>query len=447
MHFPFPKDFLFGVSSSACQIEAGCHEGGKGEDVGEHYFQIFPEKYFGADPNKAADFYHKYPQDIAMMKQLGVKCFRFSISWSRICPHGPDEVCQAGLDYYEDVIDHLLAADIIPFFDLWHCDLPYWVIERGGLLNRAFVDWFETYARVVFAALGKKVPYWSTINEPAVNIFSAYSAGSNAPFHQDMTEAITACHIGILAHYAAVKAYRETGLSGKIGAVINMEPVYAWTCDPKDIAAADRKQAFYTGWWLDPMLKGHYPDVLMDYPFVTEKLPKGAADELAKCFVPCDFMGINYYNPGYACYQKNEKLDYKTMHNDALVHDDYGFCFYPQGIFDLLMYLKETYPGVDVIITENGFGKKKWGNLDEELEDDYRIDCIREHLRAVSRAWQAGAPIKGYFHWTIMDTSELYAGGYNFMFGLTQVNFETLERRPRKSWYYYQKIIAQGTVD
>lgn len=447
MRFSFPKDFLFGAACSACQIEAGCNEGGKGEDVCEHYYNLYPEKYFGGDPNKAADFYHRYPQDIQMMQQLGLDAFRFSISWSRIFPDGPDSLCQAGLDYYSRMIDCLRAANIEPFFDLWHCDLPYWVIERGGVLNPAFVDWFRSYAAAVFDALGQKVHYWATINEPSINIMSSYAYGSNAPFHTDMDEAIKACHNGILAHYAAVQEYKKRNLPGKISAVIHMEPVYAWSLDQKDIEAAARKQAFYTGWWLDPILKGHYPDILKPYPYIMDKLPQGYEQQLAENFLSADFIAINYYSPGYARYRDDGALFYETMDNKALPHDDYGFCFYPEGLYDLSMYLTQTYPGKDIFIVENGYGKKKWGNLVEEREDDYRIDLIRQHLRALSRACQAGAPVKGYFHWTIMDTNELYAGGYHYIFGLTQVNFETLERIPRKSWYYYQNVIKNRSVE
>lgn len=447
MKFFFPKDFLFGAACSACQIESACNEGGKGEDVGEHFYKVFPEKYFGGDPNKSADFYHRYPEDIAMMKELGLKVFRFSIAWSRVFPNGPEDLCQAGLDYYSDMIDKLKEAGIIPFFDLFHCDLPYWVIEKGGILNPEFIDWFATYAEAVFKQLGNKVDYWSTVNEPSINCMASYAYGANAPFHTDMGEAIQACHNMILAHYRAIRIYKELGCIGKIGAVIHMEPVYAWTADPKDVEAADHKQAFYTGWWLDPMLKGHYPKSLMDYPYLVEKLPSRYQEELDELFVPCDYMGINYYNPGFAKYVDDGNLYYETKYDDTLPRDDYGFISYPQGLFDTLMYLKNTYPGTDVFITENGYGKKKWGNLQEEREDDYRIRYMREHLRELSRACEAGAPVKGYFHWTIMDTNELYAGGYNYIFGLTQINYETLERIPRKSWYYYQQIIKQRMVE
>lgn len=447
MKFYFPDNFLFGAACSACQIESGCNEGGKGKDVGDHFFKIYPEKFFGGDPTKSADFYHKYPQDIEMMKELGLKAFRFSISWSRIFPEGPDRVEMRGIEYYSDIMDKLRAAGITPFFDLYHCDLPYWVIERGGILNPEFIEWFAIYAKTVFEHLGNKADYWCTINEPSINCMASYAYAANAPFHSDMNEAIRACHNMILAHYKAVKIFKESGCRGKIGAVIHMEPIYAWTIDPKDQQAAERKQAFYTGWWLDPMLKGHYPEVLKDCNYIMDMLPEDYQKDLSDNFIPNDYIAINYYSPGYAKYVDDGKLFYETMHNDKLQTDDYGFFVYPQGLFDLCMYLKDTYEGKEIIITENGIGKKKWGNLEQEREDDYRIEYMREHLRSLSRAITAGAPVSGYFHWSIMDTNELYAGGYNHIFGLTQINYETLERKPRKSWYYYQQVIKQGMVE
>ena len=447
MDFKFPSDFIFGAACSACQIESGCNEGGKGEDVGEHFYTVYPEKYFGGDPNKSADFYHKYPEDIKMMKELGLKAFRFSISWSRIYPNGPDEVCQAGLDYYSDMIDRLKAEGIMPFFDLFHCDLPYWVIEMGGILDPRFIDWFTAYAETCFRALGDRVDYWCTVNEPSVNCMASYAYGSNAPFLKDMKLAIRACHNMILAHYSAVRIYKSLGLGGKIGAVIHMEPVYALTMNEQDREAAKRKQAFYTEWWLDPMLKGHYPEILMDYPYITDMLPEGYQRELDENFIENDYIAINYYSPSAAEYVDNGELCYNTVRDEALPRDDYGFRFYPQGLYDTVMYLTDKYEGKDIFITENGIGIKKWGNYDEELEDGYRINYMREHLRSLSRACVAGARVKGYFHWSIMDTNELYAGGYQFMFGLTQVRYDTLERVPRKSWYFYQQVIAQGRVD
>lgn len=446
MSFLFSKDFLFGAACSACQIEAGCHEGGKGEDVGEHYCKLYPEKYGASDPEASADFYHRYPEDIQNMKELGLECFRFSISWSRIYPNGPEEACQAGIDYYSRVIDTLRAAGMVVFFDLFHCDLPYWVIEKGGIVDPAFSQWFYVYAKTCFEAFGDRVDYWCTVNEPSINCFAAYAYGTNAPFMKDMTLAIRASHNMLLSHYRVLKLYRSMGLKGKIGAVVHAVPVYGATPEEMDQQAAERKWAFYSGWWLDPMLKGEYPACLMDYPYLKDKMPPHYAEELRENFEPNDYIAVNYYGPSYAKYQENEKFNYESVERD-LPMDDYGFRMYPQGLFDLVTDLSRRYPDKEIIISENGIGKKKWGNYEEELEDGYRVDYLREHLRALSRAMQTGAKVKAYLHWSIMDTNELYAGGYQYMFGLNQIRYDTLERVPRKSWYYYQSVIKNRRVD
>ena len=446
MKYSFPKDFLFGAASSACQIEAGCHIDGKGEDVGEHYYKLYPEKYFGADPDKAADFYHRYPEDILDMRRLGLKCFRFSISWSRIYPCGPEKVNERGLRYYRDVAQKLKEAGIKVFFDLFHCDLPFWVIEAGGILDKRFISWFSDYARTCFAYLGDLVDYWSTVNEPSINCFGAYAYGTNAPFLKDMSLAIKASHNMILAHYAAIRIYKETGFSGQIGSVIHFEPVYPASDSEEDALAAARKRDFYSGWWLDPMLTGKYPAALVKTPYIAEMMPAGYERELADNFVPNDFIAVNYYSPALAAFDPEKPLGYRSV-DPELPRDDYGFFRYPQGIFDTVTYLNATYPGKNIFISENGIGVLRTGEKEKDLHDGYRVDYLREHLRALSRAIGAGAPVKGYFHWTIMDTNELYAGGYKYLFGLTQVDFDTLERTPRDSWYVYRDIIADGGLD
>lgn len=447
MKFEFPKDFLFGCASSACQIESGCYEGGKGEDVHQHYAPLMPEKYGdNTDPDRSADFYHKYPEDIKLMQELGLNAFRFSISWSRIYPNGPEEVCQAGIDYYSDMIDKLKAAGIVTFFDLWHCDLPYWVIEKGGLVVPEFIDWFTTYAKTCFEAFGDRVDYWSTVNEPDINVKLAYLTAHTAPFIKDPDLAYKVCHNMILAHYKTVKLYKSLGLKGKIGAVTYVVPFFPASSDPKDIAAAERYQAEHSGLWLDPMLKGHYPELLMNWPYFVEKLPTGANEELRENFIASDFIGVNYYNSGIARYVDDGRFCTQYADDELLKKDAYGFTISPAGIFDALMYLHKTYPGKEIFITENGVSRQKTGDYEAELEDDYRIIYMREHLRGISRAISAGIPVKGYFHWSFLDTNEIYAGGYKYIFGLVQVRYDTLERFPRKSFSYYQKLISDGFV-
>ncbi len=446
MYFKFPKDFMFGAASSAVQTESGTNEGGKGEDVVDHYYKLEPEKYNFGDPAKSADFYHKYPEDIQLMKELGLKAFRYSISWSRIYPNGPTEVNQAGLDYYSDMIDKLLEAGITPFFDLWHCDLPYWVDKMGGVPNPEFIDWFATYAETCFKAFGDRVAYWSTVNEPNCNVWAAYSWAVTPPFEKDIRKSVLASHNMVLAHYKAVRIYKSLGFKGKIGAVIHQQLTYSLTLDQKDLDATDRSMSYYSAIFPDAMFLGHYPENLVDHPFFAALLPEGYQKDLDDNFIPSDFFGINYYSASVTAYVQNGELDYED-YNGNVTKDAYGFIVNPQGMYDIIMYAQKRYPGMELVISENGISRSKWGNYEEELEDDYRIEYIRENLRAVARAVEAGAPVTGYFHWTFLDTNELRNNGYDKIFGLVQVRYDTLERVPRKSWYYYQQIIAKNAVN
>ena len=437
MKFTFPKDFMFGAATSAVQIEGGIHEGGKGEDFHSDNYKKNPALYKYSDPAKNADFYHKYPEDIKMMKDLGLKCFRFSISWSRIFPDGPYKVCQEGVDYYNRVIDELKKNGIKAFFDLWHCDMPLWLVKLGALTNSSFVDWFSYYAKTCFEAFGDRVDYWCTVNEPNINCVSKEAGGDKYTFFNMM-----------MAHYQAVKIYKSMNLPGQIGAVIHVIPYYSLSMDKKDADAADRAMAFYAGRGLDPMYKGYYPEVLLKEKEFINSLPPDFEKLMKENYIEADFIGVNIYGPEHVAYGEGEHyLKYKKIINKNTPKDDYGFEYYPQGIFDTLAYLSDNYPGKNIIITENGIGVKKWGNYEEELHDDYRINYMREHLRSLSRAIKAGFPVIGYFPWSIMDTSELRSGGYTLMFGLVQIRYETLERVPRDSWYFYQKVIDESRVD
>ncbi len=437
MKFTFPKDFLFGAASSAVQIEGGIHEGGKGEDFHSDNYKKNPEAYKFSDPAINADFYHKYPEDIKMMKDLGLKMFRFSISWSRIFPDGPYKVCQEGIDYYNRVIDELKKYDIKAFFDLWHCDMPLWLVQLGALRNSSFVDWFAYYAKTCFEAFGDRVDYWCTINEPSINCLSKEAGGQSFTFFN-----------ALLAHYKAVKIYKSMNLPGQIGAVLYVTPTYTLSMDKKDEDAGERAMALNSGRWLDPMYKGYYPEILLKEPEFRKLLPADFEKQMKENYVEADFIGVNIYSPVHVEHADGSSyLNYKTFLNKHYLMDDYGFAIYPDGLYDVLAYLSETYPGKKIIITENGIGLKKWGNYEEELHDDRRVYYMREHLRALSRSIKAGFPVIGYCPWSIMDTSELRSGGYTLMFGLVQIRYETLERVPRDSWYFYQKVIKQCRVD
>ena len=447
MKFKFPKDFMFGVASSAVQIEAASYDDGKGTDIWQHRFKLSPEKYDYHDTDYGADFYHKYKEDIKLMKELGIKSFRFSIAWSRIYPNGPDKINQAGIDYYHNLLDELLKNDIIPLFDLWHCDLPQWVMDKGGPVNPEFIDWFVTYAKTCFKEYGDKVPYWSTVNEPQCNIMAPYAWGIQPPFEKDIKKANIAGHHMILAHFKTVKAYREMGFKGKIGIVNHFYIAFAPTTDEKDQAAAERETEFYSLWYTDAIYLGRYPENILKYPFMKDNMPENYEKDLEENFVKSDFIGVNYYGTHTVKYAKNDELDYEIVPETNV--DALGFTYNPAGIFDALNFINERYPGHELIISENGVGKQKWGKYEEELDDEYRITYLRDHLRGLSRCIDAGLPVKGYYHWTILDTTEGAGGGFSLMFGLVQVRFdrEDKQRIPRKSFYYYKDIISKGFVE
>ena len=460
MKFTFPKDFLFGVASSAVQIEGAPYADGKSPDVWQHYCKVFPEKYRGYDPVDGADFYHRYPEDIKLMKELGIKSFRFSIAWSRIYPNGPENVNQLGIDHYHKLLDELIKNDIVPFMDLWHCDLPMWVLDRGGVYNTEFIDWYLTYAKTCFTEFGEKVPYWSTVNEPQANVMAGYAWGNPAPFEKDIKKSLQASHNMIIAHFKTVKLYREMGLKGKIGLVNHFQLAYGATLDEKDQAAAERDMDFYSNWYCDAMFLGHYPQSVFAYPYIYENMPENYQKDLDENFIRADFIGVNYYGAYRIGYAKNDVMDYEIVKGDP--QDALGFTINPAGIFDIIKYVYDRYDGVEIIISENGISRRRPGysqdplkpirevdTYEEELEDNYRISYMREHLRGIARAISVGYPVKGYYHWSIIDTTEGTAGGFCLSFGLVQVRYDKPEktRTPKKSFYYYKKVIENGAVE
>lgn len=450
MRFNFPENFLWGAASSAFQIEAATEENGKKPTIFDHYPKLFPEQHGHGTPEQAADFYHHYREDIAMMKEHGLKAFRFSICWTRIMSDVDSEVNQAGIDYYNNVIDCLIENGITPFFDLFHCDMPMFVIEKGGPKNPAFVDWFVNYAKICFENFGDRVKFWSTVNEPIINIFYAYAEGKYAPFEKDLQQGLLASHHMLLAHFKVIKLYRSMNLDGKIGAVNYFYPTYPKSSDPKDVRAAEVALQKHSGWWFETMLKGTYPSIITDIPYVNEKMPANFAQELADAFEPMDFIGVNYYHPGlieYTTEGEYGEYGFRRIIGQEWPMDAFDFETYPQGLYDSLMYIKENYGDPMIFVTENGTALVPGETLEEDLDDQARIKYLREHLRSISRAYQAGANIQGYFVWSVMDTYEGQSKGYEVKFGLIRVDMDDLSRAPRKSFKQYKVWSDNNAVD
>ena len=445
--FDFPAGFILGTASSAFQIEGSPYADGKGETTWDYMARTAPELFFeNAKPEPGSWFYRKYEEDIADMKKLGIKSFRLSICWSRILPEGTDKINQAGIDFYDRVIGLLLENGIEPFVDLYHWDTPQAIEERGGMKTPEFIDWFGAYARICFEHFGDRVKYWSTFNEPGVFCFRKYGSGGWYPYEKDLRSAYLAVHHTILAHYRAVQIYREMGLTGKIGAVTDAAAIYPLDPSGKDVLAAEYQTERMVGTWLDPFFFGHYPEKLLsDCPGFAELLPEGYAEDLRRCFMPIDMIGINYYYPATVRYDENEL--FKSTHAPSYyAQEGQRFDVYPAGLYDVMMYLTKRYNAPEIYVTENGLGHITTGTREGDVADDARITYLREHLRMLVRAVRAGASVRGYYYWSHFDSLES-TSGYRWKFGLVHVDPETGERTKKKSWYYYRRIIRENCVD
>ena len=456
MALSFPKNFLWGAACSAYQVEGAWNEGGKGENCHDHFARIpeYARFYANGRPDTCSDFYHRYREDIDIMAAYGLKSFRFSIAWSRLFPNGPEHINKEGVAYYQDVLGYLVKKGIVPFIDLYHWDLPQWVMDKGGIVNREFIDWFGDYAKVCFTLFGDKVKYWSTVNEPNFSVFSGYYAvsgdgqGMFPPFECDKTKAYTACHIMNLAHMRAVRVFRETDTPGKIGAVIDAFPIYPYSlADKRDFYAADRRYDLWAGKWLSPMLLGKYPDVILDS--FSEYFPENFNEEIAEAYQPIDFIGDNYYAPDYARYSPEKP--YFSLCGDpegAGKPDEFvGMKTYPEGLYDSVHIINEKYRPKEIIISENGVSfsrDPKDPCRATDIHDYERINYMRRHITSLDRAIKSGLNITGYYTWSIEDTYE-HGHGCTFDFGLIAVDYDTQKRTPRDSLKWYGEFIRANT--
>lgn len=443
--FIFPDGFLWGTATSSFQVEGAAYADGKGPSIWDKACDDFPGRFSkGANPSVAAGFYHHYKEDIRSMKELGLKSFRLSISWTRLFPNGRGAVNQRGIDFYNSVIDCLLEHGIEPFVDLYHWDLPSALQDEGGFENRALLADFQNYARTCFRAFGDRVKLWSTFNEPSVIALSSYASKGFPPYKGELSSGLLAAQHLLLMHYQTVGLYREMGLGGKIGAVNAFVPVYPNTLASEDVLAAVRQQDIICNWWLRPMFMGEYPSSILQENDYYAAMPSGFEEELRREFVEMDFAGLNYYCPARTAYCPDSPLRSKPV-EVFYAQTDYGFRVYPSGLSDSLRYVSSEYNNPEIYVTENGIGNARFDELGAEIEDDNRIEYLQEHLRALSRSIEAGSNVRGYYYWSHFDdfTGER---GYDINFGLLHVDRETLKRTPRKSWHYYRECIANNGI-
>lgn len=437
------------------------NEEGKGLSIWDVFSHLPGTTYQNTNGDVAVDHYHRMQEDVALMAEMGLQSYRFSISWPRLLPEGRGRVNEAGVKFYSDLIDELLKHNIVPMITLYHWDLPQALQDEGGWEVRSTAEAFEEYARLCYARFGNRVKLWATFNETIVFIGHGYITGSHPPSVRNPARAVQACHQVFIAHALAVKAFREMQVQGDIGFVNVLQPHTALTESEDDKAATALADAIHTHWLYDPVLKGHYPEELLAQTQALWGVPRfeEGDDALLRENI-CDFIGLNYYrretvvaNPDETRTASNHSGEpnsgsefgfkglFKFVKNPDGVYTDWDWEIWPQGLTDGIMMIKERYGDIPMYITENGLGAKD-PIVNGEIVDDPRIDYLRMHIDAMEKAMAQGADVRGYYPWSFIDLLS-WLNGYKKQYGFVYVDHnQNLARKRKKSYFWYKSVIA-----
>ncbi len=440
--------FLWGAATSAYQVEGAVREDGRGVSIWDTFCRR-PGVIRGGDTGDiACDQYHRFEDDIALMAQLGIGAYRFSIAWPRILPEGGGRVNQLGLDHYRRVVEALHRHGITPVVTLYHWDLPQALEDLGGWANRDTANRFAEYAAIVHGALAGEIPIWITINEPWVAAWLGYGTGVHAPGKADDALALAASHHLLLAHGLAVEAMDG---DDAVGITLNLQPTTPASDDPANVLAARRADLHMNAYYLEPIFGRGYPDELVEfYRPVTDMafVRDGDLDVIAR---PCDILGVNYYrrftvtaDPGSGGAEELPgSLGAWSIVPEGVAVTGMGWPVEPDVLTDLLMWVHREYAPPHILITENGAAYEDVVGADDLIEDRARVAYLRDHVRAALRAKEAGVPFEGYFVWSLLDNFE-WARGFSKRFGLAYVDFETQARIPKLSARWYQQVARWG---
>jgi beta-glucosidase len=444
----FPATFLWGAATSSYQIEGATREDGRGPSIWDQFAATPGAVYQGHTGDVAADHYHRMQEDVNLMAEMGLGAYRFSIAWPRILPQGTGAVNAPGLDFYDRLVDALLAKGITPLATLYHWDLPLLLHERGGWLNRDTAYAFADYAEVVARRLGDRVAWWITQNEPWVAAYLGYGVGIHAPGLRDICSAVTAGHHLLLSHGLAVPRLRAlTRGAAQVGITLNLYPVYPADDRPETARAAEQADAFLNRWFLDPLYHGRYPDQLFADLGVAE--PPVEDGDLALISAPTDFLGVNYYSrrvvrarPAGSARGPWTPSGYEEV--AALPGATYtqmgmGWEVYPQGLTDLLVRLTEDYAPSALLVTENGAAYEDRWDGEGVISDPERLEYVRGHVQALAEALARGVPLRGYMVWSLLDNFE-WGEGYSKRFGVVYVDFPTQRRILKESGRWYAAL-------
>jgi len=434
----FPEGFLWGAATSAYQIEGSPLADGAGPSIW-HAFAHTPGRIAdGETGDTACDHYRRYRDDVALMAELGLTAYRFSINWGRVFPDGTGRPNPRGLDFYHRLVDALHARGIAPMATLYHWDLPLTLQQHGGWLNRDSAGWFGDYAQAVYRALDDRVHLWATLNEPWVVAVGGHLNGDLAPGHRSPAEAALVGHNLLRAHATAVQAYRAEGRH-RVGLVVNLEPQHSATDTESDQVAAARRDAFINRWFLDPVLLGRYPRALIEG--FGPAWPAFPGEDLRLIREPLDFFGINYYSRSVVRHAEADiPARAERVRQDGRPHTAMDWEVYPQGLTETLVRLKEDYGNPPLYVTENGAAFPDPEPREGSVADPNRVAYLRAHLEAVRDALGQGVDLRGYFAWSLLDNFE-WAYGFTKRFGLVHVDYVTQARTPKASARFYTEVI------
>ncbi|MGM0498773.1 MAG: GH1 family beta-glucosidase [Bacillota bacterium] len=443
----FPEDFEWGAATASYQIEGAANEDGKGESIWDRFSHQKGNIKNNDTGDAACDHYHRYQEDVKLMKKIGLDTYRFSIAWPRIMPAGSGKINQKGIDFYKSLIDELLTAGIKPAATLYHWDLPQKLQDKGGWENRDTAKYFNQYAQLMYKELGDLVPRWITHNEPFVVSMVANLWGEHAPGYKDRKKALQVAHNLLLSHGMAVKSFRESGIEGEVGITLNLAPVYANSENKKDQIAKDYSDAFNNRWFLDPIFKGKYPEKLMalyqqkfDNPF---EIKTGDLEIISSNI---DFLGINYYSRALVEYDEAKLLNFKTIKTKNSDYTAMNWEVYPQGLTDLLLRLDAEYTKKPIFITENGAAYNDQIAEDGSVHDKKRVDYLEKHFQAAHQAIEKGVNLAGYYVWSLMDNFE-WAYGYSKRFGIIYIDYDNGQNRILKdSAKMYSQVIENNYI-
>ncbi|HVU01373.1 MAG TPA: GH1 family beta-glucosidase [Polyangiaceae bacterium] len=440
----FPDDFVWGAASSAYQIEGAPAADGKGESIWDGFVRLPGKIRDGSSGEVACDHYRRFGEDVRLMKELGLRGYRFSVSWPRVLPDGTGAINARGLDFYSRLVDALLEANVEPWLTLYHWDLPIALQERGGWASRDVAGWFSDYASLVARTLGDRVRRFITLNEPQIFCVFGHLTGEHAPGLVDVPAYFAASHHVHLAHGLAVRAVRAAAPSARIGIAEQIFACHPATDSEADRAAARRVDGVFNRWYLDPLLRGSYPeDVLSLFSFLPSPVRDGDLDVVG---APLDFVGINNYTRQLVRHDPNVPLFEVSVdgRRPGAEYTEMGWEVCPEAFGEVLACLRTEYGNPTVVVTENGAAMPETIDGDG-VHDPRRIDYLRRYLEELGRQIAAGSSVAGYFVWSLTDNFE-WAHGLEKRFGLVRVDYDTQKRTPKDAAAWYAAWIAEHSA-